>query len=43
MDAVGSLIVRALEAPDDEAALKGVRADVEALCRKFPLYPALAR
>ena len=31
------------QAPDDEASLNGVRADVEALCRKFPLYPALAR
>ncbi len=43
MDAVAALIVRALQAPDDEASLDGVRADVEALCRKFPLYPALAR
>ena len=43
MDAIASLIVRALQASDDDAALEGVRADVEALCRKFPLYPALAR
>jgi glycine hydroxymethyltransferase len=43
MDAVASLIVRALQTPDDEASLARVRADVEALCRKFPLYPALAR
>src|SRR6188474_2557583 len=43
MDAVAALIVRALQAPDDDASLDGVRADVEALCRKFPLYPALAR
>jgi glycine hydroxymethyltransferase len=43
MDAVGDLIVRVLQAPDDEASLARVRADVEALCRKFPLYPALAR
>jgi glycine/serine hydroxymethyltransferase len=43
MDVVASLIVRALETPDDDAALASVRADVEALCRKFPLYPALAR
>jgi glycine hydroxymethyltransferase len=43
MDVIGDLIVRVLQAPDDEASLAGVRADVEALCRKFPLYPALAR
>ena len=43
MDAVAALIVRALESPEDAAALQAVRADVEALCRKFPLYPALAR
>jgi glycine hydroxymethyltransferase len=39
MDAVGELIARALAAPGDEAALAGVRHEVEALCRKFPLYP----
>jgi glycine hydroxymethyltransferase len=43
MDTVASLIVRGLQAADDETALAGVRTDVEALCRKFPLYPALAR
>jgi glycine hydroxymethyltransferase len=43
MDVVASLIVRALETPDDDATLGRVRADVEALCGKFPLYPALAR
>jgi glycine hydroxymethyltransferase len=43
MDAIAGLIVRALQAPGDDASLNGVRADVEALCRKFPLYPALAR
>ena len=42
MDAVGSLITRALSAPDDEQVLSSVKADVEALCRKFPLYPELA-
>jgi glycine hydroxymethyltransferase len=40
MDAVGDLIARALAAPADETALAGVRHEVEALCRKFPLYPA---
>jgi glycine hydroxymethyltransferase len=42
MDAVATLIARALAAPDDDAVLAGVRRDVEALCRKFPLYPTLA-
>ncbi len=35
---VAVLIARALERPDDEASLAGIRADVEALCRRFPLY-----
>jgi glycine hydroxymethyltransferase len=39
MDTVGELIARALATPDDDAALAGVRQAVEALCRKFPLYP----
>jgi glycine hydroxymethyltransferase len=42
MDTVGAFITRVLAAPDDEAVLDSVRADVEALCRTFPLYPALA-
>jgi glycine hydroxymethyltransferase len=39
MELVGELIARALRAPDDEGALAVVRAEVERLCRKFPLYP----
>ena len=39
MDTIGELIARALASPDDDAALGGVRDEVEALCRKFPLYP----
>jgi glycine hydroxymethyltransferase len=39
MDIVADLIARALRTPDDEAALAMVRDEVEALCRKFPLYP----
>jgi len=39
MDIVGDLIVRALKTPDDDASLGMVRAEVERLCRKFPLYP----
>ena len=39
MDAIGDLMTRALRTPDDEGALRMVRTEVEALCRKFPLYP----
>ncbi len=39
MELVGDLIIRALETPEDDRALATVRAEVEALCRKFPLYP----
>ena len=39
MDAIAGLITRALQAPDDDRALSMVRAEVETLCRKFPLYP----
>ena len=39
MDLVGELIARALETPDEEGALAMIRAEVERLCRKFPLYP----
>jgi glycine hydroxymethyltransferase len=39
MDAVAELITRALQTPDDDRALAMVRTEVEALCRKFPLYP----
>jgi glycine hydroxymethyltransferase len=42
MDTIGAFITRVLAAPDDEAVLRSVAADVEALCRTFPLYPALA-
>jgi len=39
MDVVGELIARALQTPADDRALAMVRAEVETLCRKFPLYP----
>jgi glycine hydroxymethyltransferase len=42
MDEIAGFISRVLAKPDDEASLRAVRADVEGLCRKFPLYPALA-
>ena len=41
MDLIGELIARALESPDDDGALGMIRAEVEKLCRKFPLYPEL--
>jgi len=39
MDLVADLIARSLASPDDDAVLGAVRAEVEALCRTFPLYP----
>jgi glycine hydroxymethyltransferase len=42
MDAIAGFISRVLATPDDEAVLRAVRADVEALCHRFPLYPELA-
>jgi glycine hydroxymethyltransferase len=43
METIAELITRALKTPDDEAALGMVRAEVETLCRKFPLYPESPR
>jgi glycine hydroxymethyltransferase len=39
MDFIAELTARVLQSPDDDAALRRVRGEVEALCRKFPLYP----
>ncbi len=39
MDLVADLITRALKTPEDDRALGMIRTEVEALCRKFPLYP----
>lgn len=39
MDRIAEFITRALASPDDDAALGRVKAEVEALCRTFPLYP----
>jgi glycine hydroxymethyltransferase len=39
MELIGELIVRALATPDSDQALAAVKTEVEALCRKFPLYP----
>jgi glycine hydroxymethyltransferase len=38
MRAIGGLITRVLEAPDDASLAAAVRAEVEALCERFPLY-----
>ena len=40
MDQIGALIARVLAAPDDARAIGTVRAEVERLCRRFPLYDA---
>ena len=40
MDTIAGFITRALKAPEDDRALAMIRAEVEALCEKFPLYPA---
>jgi glycine hydroxymethyltransferase len=39
MESIGDLITRALQTPDDDRVQTMIRAEVEALCRKFPLYP----
>jgi glycine hydroxymethyltransferase len=39
MQTIGELIARALATPEDDRALGMIGAEVEALCRKFPLYP----
>jgi glycine hydroxymethyltransferase len=39
MDTIGDLIARVLASPEDDHALGIVKAEVERLCRRFPLYP----
>jgi glycine hydroxymethyltransferase len=39
MEQIAGLIARALERPGDVEELDAIRISVEALCRKFPLYP----
>src|SRR5581483_440489 len=39
MEVIGGLITRALKTPEDDQALGAVKTEVEALCRRFPLYP----
>ena len=43
MDVIAGLITRALEAPEDAATAAAVKAEVEALCRSFPLAADLVR
>jgi glycine hydroxymethyltransferase len=38
MREIGALLTRALERPGDVERLDAIRRDVEALCRRFPLY-----
>jgi glycine hydroxymethyltransferase len=39
MDQIGDFMARVLVAPEDERAIASVRAEVERMCGKFPLYP----
>ncbi len=41
MEQIASLIDRVLQAPDDEAVIAAVKADVKALADNFPLYRAV--
>ncbi|HEX5109070.1 MAG TPA: serine hydroxymethyltransferase [Vicinamibacterales bacterium] len=41
MDAIADLIGRVLAAPEDDRVIGMVRKEVEALCRRFPLYEGL--
>jgi glycine/serine hydroxymethyltransferase len=39
MDLIAEYIARVLASPEDGHAATSVKAEVEQLCRKFPLYP----
>jgi glycine hydroxymethyltransferase len=39
MDVIAGLIARVLASPEDTGVIGAVKVEVEALCRKFPLYP----
>ena len=39
MDLVGEFIARVLASPDDDRVLAAVKAEVQRLCARFPLYP----
>jgi glycine hydroxymethyltransferase len=38
MDTIGDLMARVLDAPDDDRVIGMVKAEVEVLCKRFPLY-----
>ena len=38
MEQIGTLMARVLAAPDDDSVIGMVKTEVEALCRRFPLY-----
>jgi glycine/serine hydroxymethyltransferase len=38
MELIAGLIARALANPDDDRALGSIKAEVEKLCERFPLY-----
>jgi glycine hydroxymethyltransferase len=40
METIAEFVTRALRTPEDDRALGMIRAEVETLCQKFPLYPA---
>jgi glycine hydroxymethyltransferase len=40
MELIAEFITRALKTPEDSRSLSMVRAEVQGLCQKFPLYPA---
>jgi glycine hydroxymethyltransferase len=40
MDTIAELIGRVLTSPGEDRVMAAVRAEVEALCARFPLYPA---
>ena len=42
MDQIAQFIARVLASPEDAQALSMVKAEIETLCRKFPLYPERA-
>ena len=42
MREIAGFFSRVLAAPDDDSVARTVRSEVEAMCRRFPLYPSLA-
>ncbi len=40
MEQLAGLLARVLEKPEDAGQIQAVRSEIEALCRRFPLYPS---